>query len=106
MNDRISNYTARFDKVLAYIEAHLDEPLTAERLSRVAHFSRFHFDRQFADFLGTSATRYLLLLRLRRAATPSASPPASSGGSPTGKAGASATGSGYPKGMSPCRLKL
>lgn len=66
-DDQISRYAARFDKVLAYIEAHLDEPLTAERLSRVAHFSRFHFDRQFADFLGTSATRYLLLLRLRRA---------------------------------------
>lgn len=68
MNDtRLRTYAARFDKVLAYIEAHLQEPLPVERLSRVANFSRFHFHRQFADYLGTSVARYILLLRLRRA---------------------------------------
>lgn len=66
-DDRTRHYAARFDRVLAYIEAHLQEPLTVERLSQVAHFSRFHFHRQFADYLGTSVARYILLLRLRRA---------------------------------------
>lgn len=60
-------YAARFDKVLDYIEAHLDEGLSLERLSQVAHFSRFHFHRQFADYIGISVARYILLLRLRRA---------------------------------------
>ncbi|HET7775105.1 MAG TPA: AraC family transcriptional regulator [Azospira sp.] len=67
MNDRISSYTARFDRVLAHIEAHLQEPLTVEQLSQVANFSRFHFHRQFAETIGTSVARYILLLRLRRA---------------------------------------
>lgn len=67
MNDRLSSYTARFDRVLAHIEAHLQEPLTVEQLSQVAHFSRFHFHRQFAEYVGTSVARYILLLRLRRA---------------------------------------
>jgi AraC family transcriptional regulator len=64
---RATAYAERFGRVLGYIEAHLDEPLTVERLSRVAHFSRFHFHRQFADHVGTSVARYILLLRLRRA---------------------------------------
>ena len=66
-DNRIRTYAARFDKVLAHIEAHLQEPLTVERLSLVANFSRFHFHRQFAETIGTSVARYILLLRLRRA---------------------------------------
>ncbi len=60
-------YTERFRRVLDYIEANLDQPLTVEALSQVAHFSKFHFHRQFAIFVGTSVARYILLLRLRRA---------------------------------------
>lgn len=64
---RAQAYAARFDRVLAYIAANLDEELSVERLSRVAHFSCFHFHRQFADYIGVSVMRYILLLRLRRA---------------------------------------
>lgn len=60
-------YAARFGRVLDYIEAHLAEPLSVEQLSQVAHFSRFHFHRQFAEYVGTGVARYILLLRLRRA---------------------------------------
>lgn len=68
MNElRTTAYAARLGKVLDYIEAHLGEALTVERLSRVANFSKFHFHRQFADYIGTSVARYVLLLRLRRA---------------------------------------
>lgn len=68
MNDSRSRaYAARFDKVLDYIERHLAEPLTIERLSRVASFSKFHFHRQFTEHVGTGVARYVLLLRLRRA---------------------------------------
>lgn len=60
-------YAARFGKVLDYIENHLTEALTTERLSQVANFSKFHFHRQFAEYIGTGVARYILLLRLRRA---------------------------------------
>ncbi|WP_202902761.1 helix-turn-helix transcriptional regulator [Vogesella sp. EB] len=44
MNElRTTAYAARLGKVLDYIEAHLGEALTVERLSRVANFSKFHF---------------------------------------------------------------
>lgn len=64
---RAQAYAARFDKVLDHIEANLGEVLSVERLSQVANFSRFHFHRQFADYIGVSVARYILLLRLRRA---------------------------------------
>lgn len=61
------NYAKRFEKVLDYIELNLGEPLSTEHLSQVANFSKFHFHRQFAEYIGTSVGRYILLLRLRRA---------------------------------------
>ncbi|MBS1158112.1 MAG: gyrase inhibitor [Proteobacteria bacterium] len=68
MNDtQAKSYAARFEKVLDYIESNLGEPLCLEHLSRVANFSRFHFHRQFAEYVGTSVGRYILLLRLRQA---------------------------------------
>jgi AraC family transcriptional regulator len=38
-----------------------------EQLAAVAHFSRFHFQRQFADFVGVGVARYILLMRLKHA---------------------------------------
>jgi AraC family transcriptional regulator len=68
MNDsKTRAYTARFSKVLDYIETHLNEPLSVEQLSQVANFSKFHFHRQFAEYTGVCVARYILLLRLRRA---------------------------------------
>ncbi len=68
MNDkRASAYAERFERVFEYIDRHLDEPLSIDRLSAVANFSRFHFQRQFSDTVGMSVTRYLQLMRLRRA---------------------------------------
>lgn len=64
---RAKAYAARFARVLDYIDAHLDDVLAAERLAQVANFSKFHFHRQFAEFVGTGVARYILLLRLRRA---------------------------------------
>jgi AraC family transcriptional regulator len=60
-------YRERFDRLFDYIDQHLDEPLTMELLSRLASFSRFHFQRQFSAYVGLSVTRYIQLLRLRRA---------------------------------------
>lgn len=61
------NYAKRFEKVLDYIESNLDESLSTEYLSQIANFSKFHFHRQFAEYVGTSVGRYIQLLRLRQA---------------------------------------
>lgn len=68
INDsRARAYAERFGKVLDYIEGNLGETLSVDHLSQVANFSKFHFHRQFAEYIGTSVARYILLLRLRRA---------------------------------------
>lgn len=60
-------YAQRFERVFQYIERHLDEPLTVDELSRVAHFSKFHFHRQFSLYAGMTVLAYVRLLRLRQA---------------------------------------
>lgn len=60
-------YAQRFERVFAYIERHLDEPLSVEDLSRVACFSKFHFHRQFSQYAGIGVAAYVRLLRLKRA---------------------------------------
>lgn len=60
-------YAARFQEVLNYIEHNLDKPLNVDQLCAVAHFSKFHFHRQFADYVGINVARYVLLLRLKQA---------------------------------------
>lgn len=61
------NYQRRFTRVFDYIDKHLDEPLLLERLSEVAHFSPFHFHRQFSAYCGLPPGRYIQLMRLKRA---------------------------------------
>jgi len=66
-NDREQAYARRFRRVFDYIERHLQEDLSVECLCQVAHFSKFHFHRQFAKFCGVSVSRYIQLLRLKQA---------------------------------------
>ncbi len=65
--DTAKAYSQRFDRVFDYIDRHLDEPLSVERLSRAAHFSKFHFHRQFSQYAGIGVLAYVRLLRLRQA---------------------------------------
>lgn len=68
MNDQTRNaYAQRMHRVCDYIAEHLDEDLSLEHLSEVAHFSKYHFHRQFAQFMGINLLRYTQLMRLRRA---------------------------------------
>lgn len=62
-------YIVRFRDVLRYIDANLEhEQLTLARLSELAAFSKFHFQRQFSALFGIGAFRYVQLVRLKRAA--------------------------------------
>lgn len=66
--DAATAYTRRFDATLAYIDANLEGDLSVDALSRIANFSKFHFHRQFAAYVGVPVARYVQLMRLRRAA--------------------------------------
>jgi AraC family transcriptional regulator len=66
--DASTAYTKRFDAVLAYIDANLEGDLSVDALSRIANFSKFHFHRQFAAYVGVPVARYVQLMRLRSAA--------------------------------------
>lgn len=68
MSDLLSAaYSERLRRVCDHIERHLDEPLSLEALSRMAHSSPFHFHRQFTAWSGLPLYRYIQWLRLRRA---------------------------------------
>jgi AraC family transcriptional regulator len=54
-------------RVLVYIDAHLDEPLGLEELSRVAHISPFHFHRIFRGMMGQTLQTYVKQLRVEAA---------------------------------------
>lgn len=61
-------YLARFQKVLAYIDEHLSDDHSVDRLSHLAAFSKYHFVRQFSELFGVSLYKYVQLCRLKRAA--------------------------------------
>lgn len=67
VNQSKKTYQARFDKVLCFIDEHLYEDLSVESLADVAFFSKFHFHRQFSAYIGLSVSKYVQLLRLKRA---------------------------------------
>ena len=58
---------ARMQRVLDYIDQHLDDDLDLETVSRIAAFSKFHFHRQFAATFQLSVHRYIQLARMKRA---------------------------------------
>ncbi|HEY0597845.1 AraC family transcriptional regulator [Sphingopyxis sp.] len=61
------NYRDRMQRVLDYVDQHLDTDLDLESLSRVAAFSKFHFHRQFTATFGVTVQRYVQLARMKRA---------------------------------------
>ncbi len=60
-------YRRRVLRVLLYIEEHLDDDLTRDRLAAVACFSPYHFHRIFTAFTGEPLHKYIRRLRLERA---------------------------------------
>lgn len=58
-----------------WIEAHLEQPLSLERMAAQAAMTPFHFLRQFAAVVGVTPHQYLVRCRLRHAARLLASQP-------------------------------
>jgi AraC family transcriptional regulator len=63
----LERYHVRMQRVLEYIDRHLDDDLGLDTLSGVAAFSKHHFHRQFTATFGVSAHRYVRLVRMKRA---------------------------------------
>jgi AraC family transcriptional regulator len=62
------SYWERILKVQLFIQQHLDEELSLDRLDRVAHFSPYHFHRIFMGLVGEGVNEYVRRLRLESAA--------------------------------------
>lgn len=57
------------EQAAQYIAAHFREPLTLNQISAMSGFSPAYFSRKFKAFSGISFSSYLMLLRLREAAS-------------------------------------
>ena len=66
-NNAAKKYDERFNDICEFIYEHLDEDLSIEKLSKVAHFSKYHFHRQFYVYMGINVFKFIQLLRLKRA---------------------------------------
>ena len=67
MKAALRNYHARMQRVLDYIDRHLDDDLDLDTVSGVAAFSKYHFHRQFTATFELSVHRYVQLARMKRA---------------------------------------
>jgi AraC family transcriptional regulator len=70
-----TEYARRMNRVLDYIDRHLDTPLELAILADVANFSRFHFHRMFAGWMGETLGDYIRRRRLTVGAMRLASSP-------------------------------
>ncbi|HMA65896.1 MAG TPA: AraC family transcriptional regulator [Chitinispirillaceae bacterium] len=59
-----ADYRQRINRVIDYIDAHLDENLTLETLAYIACFSKFHFHRIFQSVTGERLSECIQRLRL------------------------------------------
>ncbi|MBE5862663.1 MAG: helix-turn-helix domain-containing protein [Lachnospiraceae bacterium] len=55
------------EKVNAYVEEHLEEPITLEQLAEHVHVSKYHFLRKFKELTGVTAHEFVMNKRLIRA---------------------------------------
>ncbi len=61
-------YKDRINRVVDYIQDHLDTPLSINQLSGVACFSEFHFNRIFKKIMGEPVYKFIRRLRLEKSA--------------------------------------
>lgn len=58
---------ARQSRVLAFIEAHIADPIRVDELASAAALSRYHFSRAFLRTMGVTPMRYVLERRVEAA---------------------------------------
>lgn len=63
-----AEYLSRINRVIDYIESHINEELSLHEIADVAHFSPFHFHRIFGAMVGETLNQFIQRLRIERAA--------------------------------------
>lgn len=61
-------YINRINKVVDYIDTHLDKELSLEKLAKIACFSPFHFHRVFSALLNETPNSYITRRRIEKIA--------------------------------------
>lgn len=61
-------YYERINRVLTYINNHLDEKLDLEKIAEISLFSSFHFHRIMRAYLNESIGSYIIRIRIETAA--------------------------------------
>jgi AraC family transcriptional regulator len=64
----MESYSARINRVIDYIDAHLGDEMDLETLASIACFSKYHFHRLFATHTGETLGAFIQRLRLDKAA--------------------------------------
>jgi AraC family transcriptional regulator len=62
------SYISRINRVIDYIEAHIDADMSLEELADVANFSPFHFHRIFHAMIGETLSGFIQRVRIEKAA--------------------------------------
>lgn len=57
----------RFNPIIQYIDTHYAEELSLEKISELAHMSKFHFCRLFKQMTGHTVTHYINSIRIQNA---------------------------------------
>ena len=61
-------YRARINRVMDYIDSHIDQPIDLSVLAQIAHFSPYHFHRIFTVLTGETPNAFLQRIRIEKAA--------------------------------------
>ncbi len=59
-----STYDSKIQHILSYIQEHLDEPLSIDRIAQTAHLSKYYLMRKFKQETGCSLHAYITSKRL------------------------------------------
>lgn len=68
MNKYQKEYIHRVNRVVDYIEDNINEQLSLQKVSEIAHFSPFHFHRIFSVFMGETLNGFIKRKRVEKAA--------------------------------------
>ncbi|HPS26243.1 MAG TPA: AraC family transcriptional regulator [Bacteroidales bacterium] len=61
-------YIARINRVMDYIEKHLNEDITLDKIAQIACFSPFHFHRIFSTLTNETISAFIQRIRIEKAA--------------------------------------